>query len=622
MLAVQPHDLSSIVGITSQYNEHAIHRMTTLVLENKKVPFDLAENALFELKKKLQRVEASNTRGHLNLQVRSLRSAIVRLDEILKRTHYQANPLGFNQDEEERAEELVLFTENTGELYPQYTSIVSKLKQVIESGANPIDPAVRLLFKWFTEGAKLYVKEVSIGTKNWQSYFTDNVRMIAAKDYAETTLSRIRHGDFGPLNVKRLNPIPGSGPVVLVDDKTHKPIARARNRKEGQRLSIKRAQLTGQGTYVLTPHTEQARKMIANLNPMKKPCCDDCSKGLPCAKKPLMNPTDIGKRIELSPHMDLWMRGARYGTVKKESNDVLTIKMDHPGVKKLIRVNKKNVKFIENPIGFAENPLSSGETIALLLGGLVAVGGILYFALKPAVATTTSSQSNALTVSNGNTTAAPTTWNLATGLKPGQTFRASADVIDAFASILPGCTIYTPPKDALPQTWPQADLSSNETVTNTTRFRINATSTAAVTLPTVAQWNAAMAALVTANKLTAAQATVLNNAYNDLRVFTPASAGSLSKFVKLSWTAVTPGSTIPAGQQLCASIDLRSDLNSLGMALWDQYDNLPSDWPTTDNGANRWRVQGVWNGDTISQSDLAALTALPIGNTMLMWVQT
>lgn len=48
----------------------------------------------------------------------------------------------------------------------------------------------------------------------------------------------------------------------------------------------------------------------------------------------------IGKRVEIAPHFDLWMRGARFGTVRrvktgKDGRVLLVLKMDHPQVKRL-----------------------------------------------------------------------------------------------------------------------------------------------------------------------------------------------------------------------------------------------------------------------------------------------
>lgn len=48
-------------------------------------------------------------------------------------------------------------------------------------------------------------------------------------------------------------------------------------------------------------------------------------------------------RVELSPALDLWMRGARFGTVQREyankhGKRVCVVKMDHPQVKRPVRI--------------------------------------------------------------------------------------------------------------------------------------------------------------------------------------------------------------------------------------------------------------------------------------------
>lgn len=47
----------------------------------------------------------------------------------------------------------------------------------------------------------------------------------------------------------------------------------------------------------------------------------------------------VGDRVELHPGMDLWMRGAKYGTVHSVSltpNDRVKVRMDHPQVSNLV----------------------------------------------------------------------------------------------------------------------------------------------------------------------------------------------------------------------------------------------------------------------------------------------
>ncbi len=51
-------------------------------------------------------------------------------------------------------------------------------------------------------------------------------------------------------------------------------------------------------------------------------------------------------RVELSPALDLWMRGARFGTVIREYNGkgrnngkrICVVQMDHPQVKRPVRI--------------------------------------------------------------------------------------------------------------------------------------------------------------------------------------------------------------------------------------------------------------------------------------------
>ncbi len=58
----------------------------------------------------------------------------------------------------------------------------------------------------------------------------------------------------------------------------------------------------------------------------------------------MSNPTDEytdrqafspGQRVELHPGCDLWMRGARFGTVHSTAGCTVVVKMDHPSVRKL-----------------------------------------------------------------------------------------------------------------------------------------------------------------------------------------------------------------------------------------------------------------------------------------------
>lgn len=47
---------------------------------------------------------------------------------------------------------------------------------------------------------------------------------------------------------------------------------------------------------------------------------------------------EVGKRVELHPACDLWMRGARFGTVASHSQHFVKVDMDHPQVRHPVRV--------------------------------------------------------------------------------------------------------------------------------------------------------------------------------------------------------------------------------------------------------------------------------------------
>ena len=55
---------------------------------------------------------------------------------------------------------------------------------------------------------------------------------------------------------------------------------------------------------------------------------------------------DIGDRVELSPAYDLWMRGARFGTVKQIHNDIAFVEMDHPQVKRRQKIPIADLKLV------------------------------------------------------------------------------------------------------------------------------------------------------------------------------------------------------------------------------------------------------------------------------------
>lgn len=45
-----------------------------------------------------------------------------------------------------------------------------------------------------------------------------------------------------------------------------------------------------------------------------------------------------GNRVELHPGLDLWMRGAKYGSIVRIEGDIAVVRMDHWQVRKLQRI--------------------------------------------------------------------------------------------------------------------------------------------------------------------------------------------------------------------------------------------------------------------------------------------
>lgn len=61
----------------------------------------------------------------------------------------------------------------------------------------------------------------------------------------------------------------------------------------------------------------------------------------------------IGKRVEIPVHYDLWMQGARLGKVtgRRDGKDgqsaCLLVKMDHPQIRKRLRVWALDVEYMK-----------------------------------------------------------------------------------------------------------------------------------------------------------------------------------------------------------------------------------------------------------------------------------
>ena len=66
--------------------------------------------------------------------------------------------------------------------------------------------------------------------------------------------------------------------------------------------------------------------------------------------------TLVGDRVELSPHLDLWMRGARFGVIAWQSTRhkpgeyaTFKVRMDHPQIKRLVTVQIADLAWIKRP---------------------------------------------------------------------------------------------------------------------------------------------------------------------------------------------------------------------------------------------------------------------------------
>ena len=57
-------------------------------------------------------------------------------------------------------------------------------------------------------------------------------------------------------------------------------------------------------------------------------------------------------RIEIPAHYDLWMRGARFGVIRRYHRgiagaiDYVTVKMDNPRVKRLVRLPRSDWQYV------------------------------------------------------------------------------------------------------------------------------------------------------------------------------------------------------------------------------------------------------------------------------------
>jgi hypothetical protein len=90
------------------------------------------------------------------------------------------------------ARELVLYAENTEELYAQFLSIIANVKRKITKGTYNPDLAPKLWRYWVDEAAKRYKRE--FGSNDWN--FPVPVRNEAAAYFAATEHESILNGEY------------------------------------------------------------------------------------------------------------------------------------------------------------------------------------------------------------------------------------------------------------------------------------------------------------------------------------------------------------------------------------------------------------------------------------------
>lgn len=84
------------------------------------------------------------------------------------------------QDSHNDADELLLYAENTGELYPARQEIEKQLRQEMANGTYSRENAARLFRSWFDRAATMYRQEIG----STDHIFSPTVRMIASSEMA------------------------------------------------------------------------------------------------------------------------------------------------------------------------------------------------------------------------------------------------------------------------------------------------------------------------------------------------------------------------------------------------------------------------------------------------------
>lgn len=54
------------------------------------------------------------------------------------------------------------------------------------------------------------------------------------------------------------------------------------------------------------------------------------------------------RRVEIPVHYDLWMRGARLGTVVEANRNFIKVRMDHPQVRRLVKIPAADFEYVKD----------------------------------------------------------------------------------------------------------------------------------------------------------------------------------------------------------------------------------------------------------------------------------
>lgn len=90
--------------------------------------------------------------------------------------------------------ELLLYADNTSEIYPMKQQIIKNMKKKIEKGVYDPEAAIQGWMHWVDNAAKMYAKEFL--TEPYHQIFTKDVRMNVAREVAEREYDMIVNGEY------------------------------------------------------------------------------------------------------------------------------------------------------------------------------------------------------------------------------------------------------------------------------------------------------------------------------------------------------------------------------------------------------------------------------------------